>query len=72
MAEIDEIDPGLLLGDFVIAENLPMLLRAGVSHVVNCCKEEDCLFRGRFLYRHLKLDDSMTENILPHIPSTNE
>ena len=69
--EIDEIEPGLLLGDVTQAENLRLLLGNRVTHVLNCAKDLPCCFPERLQYRHVALDDLCTEPISSHFAANN-
>lgn len=68
--DANEIMPGLYLGNYRVAKNLPLLKYMGVSHIVNCAKELPNYFDSQFAYRHLPLDDHSTADVSQYFSDT--
>ena len=63
------IKPFLLLGDARDAGNAPLLLRLGVTHVLNTAAGTPPAHQEAFLYKHLPLDDTPEQPLLDFLPA---
>ncbi len=57
MNNYHEILPNLFLGNYKIASDKERLKALGITHILNCAKEIECIFRGEFNYSHIQLND---------------
>lgn len=61
------IQERLHLGNAANARDGAGLQAAGVTHIVNACQEEDIPVRDNIVYKRLRLKDSGSEDLLPHL-----
>ena len=60
---INEVVPGLYIGDLLIAQNKQMLQKIGITHIVNLT-DGNSHFPNSFHYYHYSLSDKSSQNIL--------
>lgn len=67
---INEITPGLYLGNIAAARDKKMLKRLGITHVVVAAENAACLYPEAFEYHRADLLDSAEVDILSHFEET--
>jgi protein-tyrosine phosphatase len=72
MMSMDEIIPGVFLGNYDQAENLPLLERYKITHILNVANGLENCFPNKFVYRSVQLDDNPTQNIAAHFQDNLE
>jgi hypothetical protein len=73
--DINEIIPGLFVGDFYAATNWQTLCHHKIKAVVNATWSAPCLFgykKGKIKYLRLRLKDDHKTNLLPFIAKCNK
>lgn len=53
----------LFIGSIKVAQNLDLLTRAGITHILNCTNESPLPFSSQFTYKSLPLSDQPSEDI---------
>ena len=69
---LDEIIPGLFLGSYAEARNKQLLQSKGITHILNVAEGLDNCFPSDFIYRHVPLQDSDEQPLLPHLQDNNK
>ena len=69
---LDQIHPGVYLGDYEQATDLKLLQAYGVTHVLNCAIGLSCPYPDALVYKQINLYDDPTQSILPYFQETNE
>jgi hypothetical protein len=67
-SQVQKICAGLYITNFTGSQNLSLLQKQGITHVVVCANELPIRFPGEFSYLHLDgLTDNTTTSLQPHI-----
>ncbi|KAI8899290.1 serine/threonine/tyrosine-interacting protein [Globomyces pollinis-pini] len=74
--EMQEVYPGLFVGPYLAAKNLPELKRNGITHIV-CIRDGQELYMkpfypNEFQYEIVQLSNSSFENLIPHLGKLNQ
>jgi hypothetical protein len=71
-SSLDEVHPGVYLGDYEQANNFQQLKAHNITHVLNCAKGLACPHKNALIYKQISLNDEIAESILPCLQETNE
>jgi hypothetical protein len=66
--EVTQILPFLYLGSQENAENQQLLLKYGITHILNISVEVENKYENKFQYLQVKIYDSPKETISKHFP----
>lgn len=64
--EITEVLPWLLLGRREVSSNQALLLKLGVTHILNMTSDLPCCFPSTFIYQRIPLKDNLQADIESH------
>lgn len=71
---IDEIIPGLLLGNAAAAQNISLMQARGITHIVTAAVSDGfgALYPEHFQYSEVLLEDDRSAPIVPHLHKTSD
>ena len=64
--DIHEIDNGLYMSDIFTAENLDILSKFGITHIVTVTGHIPPKYKDKFEYLVVEVDDDPSENLKTH------
>ncbi|ORX93882.1 dual specificity protein phosphatase 12 [Basidiobolus meristosporus CBS 931.73] len=72
LQDMQEVIPGLFVGNAQAAENLEFLQNAGITHVLQATNFMTPSFPEKFEYKIVDIEDMAECNIIKHFPETNQ
>ena len=67
-----QIIPNLFLGNYHLANDLELLKKLGITHILNCSIEHPNYFPNDFVYLHLHIHDDPSFKISQHFQQTRK
>lgn len=65
--KVSRIEPNLYLGDMVDSQNKTLLLKLGVTHILNMAGEAQCYHPNTFTYKHIPASDHEGFDLYKHL-----
>ncbi|KAK9764998.1 tyrosine protein phosphatase yvh1, variant 2 [Basidiobolus ranarum] len=72
LQDMQEVIPGLFVGNAQAAENLELLQTAGITHVLQTADFMSPAFPDNFTYKVISIEDMAESNIIKYFPETNQ
>ena len=72
MESIDEILPGLYIGNVYASQNESLLDNHHITHIINCTSDLDNSFGHRYTYLRFGIIDDPDANLVDHLDRITE